>query len=591
MVSRKNIAVIILIMSLCSFTAAAGTVEKDYTSFLHYASIGRLDMAVAHGKSLLAAEPNAVEMLRLTEQNPQGYALLLDMKSRSKNTELVELAGKMLDIIDKGRYTKRNDTRVITDEIDRLSSSARGRITAVERLKDAGEYAVPLMLNAMTDKSRQGQLANIECALEQMDKDAVRPLAAALQTNNAAVKAEIVRALGSIKSAQALPYLKYIVEQNESPSLVSIATNSINEIDRSSAGVSAADLFVSLARSYYSHSDTLAPSVDSDSANVWFWDGDLGQLKRVAVPVKYFNELMAMRCCELALKADANKGEAIGVWLAAFFKAESTKIPMPAYFGSSHADAQTYATIAGPEYVQQALALALADKNTYMSLGLIRALGMTAGENSLMMATSSGQPLIKSLYSDDRQVKYSAAIVMAKAEPKTAFADSILVTQLLAEALSAKAGNDWSAELADKYAMDAAIAMYVLADRGNKVLDLSAAREALIGGTRDSRPAIQTTSLNTLALMDGPDAQRAVAAVALTDSNSPDLKIMGFAALGASAKMHGNLLLDGEVKAIYDLVQSEKAPMPVRSAAAAAYGALNLPSDKARKLLLDQAKN
>jgi hypothetical protein len=591
MVSKKNIAAVILIISLCALGAAAGAIENDYTSFLHYASIGRLDMAVAHGKSLLAAEPNAVEMLRLTEQNPQGYAMLLDMKSRSKNAELAEMAGKILDIIDKGRYTKRSDTTVIADEINRLSSSARGRITAVERLKDAGEYAVPFMLSAMTDKSRQDQLANIEYAIEQMDKDAVRPLAAALQTKNAAMKAEIVRALGSIKSPQALPYLKYIIEQNESPSLVSMATNSINEIDRASFAVPSADLFVSLAKEYYSHSNTLAPTTDSNSANIWFWDDELGQLNRLAVSAKYFNELMAMRCCELALKADAKKGDAIGVWLAAFFKAESMKIPMPAYFGSSHADARTYATIAGPEYVQQALAMALADKNTYMSLGLIDALSKTAGEASLMLATSNGQPLVKSLYSDERQVKYSAAIAIAKSEPKTAFADSNLVTQLLAEALSAKAGGDWSQELADKYAMDAAGAMYVLADRGNKVLDLSMARAALIGGTNDSRPDIQTRSLDTLALMDGPDAQRAVAAVALADSNSPNLKIKGFTALAASAKMHGNLLLDGEVKAIYDLVQSDKAPMPVRSAAAAAYGALNLPSDKAKKLLLDQAKD
>jgi hypothetical protein len=139
--------------------------------------------------------------------------------------------------------------------------------------------------------------------------------------------------------------------------------------------------------------------------------------------------------------------------------------------------------------------------------------------------------------------------------------------------------------------MDAAGAMYTLADRGNKVLDLSSIREALIGGTKDSRPAILTRSLSTLALMDGPDAQQAVAAVAITDSNSQDLKILGFTALAASAKMHGNLLLDGQVKAIYDLVQSDKTLMTVRSAAAVAYGALNLPSDKAKKLLLDQAKD
>jgi hypothetical protein len=590
MAHKKIITAVIIIVSVCVFGAQGQTVEKDWTNFLHYASIGRLDMAVAHGKSLLASEPNAIELLHLSEENPQAYAALVDMKARSKNAELAELAGKILDAVDKGRYEKRSNVTVITDEMTRLSTTARGRITAVERLKEAGEYAVPSMLAALTDESRKDQLANVSYAMEQMDKDAVRPLVAALGTKNAGVQAEIVRALGSIRDPQALPYLKYIVEQSEVASLVSAAKNSIREIDPASLETPAAELFVILAKSYYAHSDALAPAAGA-SANMWFWDADLGTLNRIAVPAKYFNELMAMRCCEWALKADAKKGDAIGVWLAAFFKAESTGVAMPAYFGANHASAGTYATIAGPQYVQQALAMALADKNSYMALGLIDALSKTGGEASLMYATSSGQPLVKALYYDDKQVKYSAAIAMAAAEPKTAFADRELVVQLLAEALSAKTGDNWPQATADEYAAKALGAMQNLAARGNKALDLSTALSALVGGTKDSRSNILTGSVATLAMMDGPDAQRAVAAVALTDSNSPDLKIMGFGALASSAKAHGNLLLDETVSAIYALVQSDKTEPALRSAAAAACGALNLPSEKARNMLVDQAKN
>ncbi len=591
MADRKIISAILTIMTLCAFAAQGQTVEKDWTNFLHYASIGRLDMAIAHGKSLVAADPNAAEMLRLSEENPQGYAALLEMKARSKNEELAGLAGKMLDIIDKGRYEKRSNVTVIGEEIDRLSSTTRGRMTAAERLKDAGEYAVPQMLTALADESRKDQFANITQAMELMDKDAVRPLAAALQTTNAGIKAEIIRALGSIKHPQAVPYLKLVVEQNQTPTLVSVASNSINEIDPGSMNVAAAGLFVSLAKSYYAHSDSLAPSTDGASANIWFWDAEMAQLTRVPVDMKYFNELMAMRCCEWALKADATKGDAIGVWLAAFFKAESTGAPMPSYFGEGHADAATYATIAGPEYVQQALAMALADKNTYMALGLINALAATGGESSLMYATASGQPLIKSLYFDDRQVKFSAAIALAAAEPKTGFADSQLVVQLLGEALGAQASEGWPQAMADGYAMKSLAAIHNLALKGNKVLDLAIARDPLVKATKDSRMNILVGSLGTLALMDGPDAQRAVAAVALADSNDPDLAVLGFGSLAASAKAHGNLLLDETVIAIYTLVQSDKTPPAIRSAAAAAYGALNLPSDKAKKLLLDQAKS
>jgi hypothetical protein len=590
--TKKSITTaIVAVLSLCLCQVSAQTIETDWTNFLHYASIGRLDMAVAHGKSLLAAEPNGVELLRLAEENPQATPALVDMKTRSKNPELAELAGKILDIIEKARYEKRSSTSVISEEIARLSSTARARMTAVERLRNAGEYAVPPMLAALADESRKGELANIEYALEQMDKGATRPLVAALQTKNAAVKAEIIRALGSIKDPQALPYLKLIVEQNESPSLVTAAKNSIGEIDRMAAETPAADLFVSLARQYYAHSSSLAPAADADTANIWFWDNDLNQVTRIAVSAKYFNELMAMRNCEWALKADAKKGEAIGVWLAASFKAESTGVPMPAYLGENHAPAAVYATIAGPEYVQQALAMAMADKNSYMALGLIDALARTAGESSLLAATNAGQPLVKALYYDDRQVKYSAAVALACAQPKAAFPDSMLVMQLLAEALGAKTGTDWPQATADKYAAEALDALNGLAAKGTKAYDLSIAQAALVAGTRDPRSNIVTGSLATLALMDGPDAQRAIAAVALSDANNVQLKVTGFGDLAVSAKTHGNLLLNEMVDQIYALVQSDKTDPAVRSAAATAYGALNLPSDKVRKLLLDQARD
>jgi hypothetical protein len=589
MAKKSIITAIIAIAFLSASGAFAADVEKDWTGFLHYASIGRIDMAVAHGKSLLAAEPNSVELLKLVDDNPQAVPALQDMKSRSKNAELADIAGKILEKVEKARYEKRSNTTVIAQEIDRLSGTARGRAIAAERLKDAGEYAVPSMLAALGDEARKDQIANIELALEQMDKSATRPLVAALQTKNAAVKAEILRALGAIKDPQALPYLKLVVEQNELPSLVTVATNSIGEIDRRAMEKPAADLFVALARSYYSHNESLAPS-DSNTANMWFWDADITQLTSVAVPAKYFNELMAMRCCEWALVADAKKGDAIGVWLAAYFKAESTGLPMPAYFGEGHAPAAVYATIAGPEYVQQALGMALADKNSYMALGLIEALSKTAGEVSLLSATSAGQPLVKSLYYDDKQVKYSAAIALAGAEPKMQFADSQLVMQLLAEALVAKPAEDWPQATADEYAKKALAALNRLAIRNNKVLDLKLAEGSLKAATRDSRPEIVTGSLSTLALMDGPDAQRAVAAVALADANDVALKVSTFGDLATSARMHGNLLLNETVDAIYGLVQSDKTDPKVRSAAAVAYGSLNLPSDKVRNLLLDQAR-
>ncbi len=51
------------------------------------------------------------------------------------------------------------------------------------------------------------------------------------------------------------------------------------------------------------------------------------------------------------------------------------------------------------------------------------------------------------------------------------------------------------------------------------------------------------------------------------------------------------MLVESMVDSIYTLISSDETDAELRSAAAAAYGALNLPSRKVKDLILDQAKS
>ncbi|MHC4329205.1 MAG: hypothetical protein ACYSWW_13915 [Planctomycetota bacterium] len=107
----------------------------------------------------------------------------------------------------------------------------------------------------------------------------------------------------------------------------------------------------------------------------------------------------------------------------------------------------------------------------------------------------------------------------------------------------------------------------------------------------DSRSEIQILSGRTLAHLDSPGAQRAIAAMALDTNNAQDVRIPAFDSLATSAKLNANMLPEDTVDAIYALIGSDDTDPDLRSAAAAAYGALNLPSRKAKDLILDQAKS
>ena len=596
MFKAKTAIAILVIAYLGVSTCSAQSLEENWNDFLHYTKIGRFDMAKGHAQAILTSNPDPVKLLELSRANQQGYQILVRVNDVAPDAELADLSGKVLAIIEQGRFMERTEPRIIAEEVRRLNTTDRGWLIAVKRLRNAGEYAIPFMLDAMADPSRENELSDIVRALPQIGRDAIRPLAAALQTENVPLKAQIITALGKIGYPQSQAYLKYIIENDNSAQLRAMAQESIRQINPNMLQVPAARLFYELAEEYYYHAQSLAPAQDAGFANVWFWDSDAGKLVREEVDQSYFNELMAMRTCEWALKADDGFGSAIGLWLAAFFKAESAGIEkMPAYFGERHADALVYATTAGVEYLHQALARAVKDNNAHVALGVIEALATTAGEKSLLYQMGPSQPLLEALSFNDRMVRYSAAIAIGAAGPKEGFAESKLVVANLAEALgqNSQAGsagaNGWSDEIAESYAVRAAEVMLSLAQARNSVLDLAAAQLALESAVNDER--IQVLAGQVLAYLDSPGAQRAIAAMALDTNKAPDVRISAFNSLATSAKLNANMLPDETIDEIYVLISSDSTDTELRSTAAAAYGALNLPSRKVKDLILDQAKS
>ncbi len=593
---KTSLAIIAATLCLVNACFAQSTTEH-WEDFLHYTVIGRFDLAKGHAQALLESNPDPVQLLELSKENPQGYQILVRAKETAEDEELADLAARVIDIIENGRFIRRTSPAIIAEEVRRLSGTERGWFIAVRRLRDAGEYAIPFMLDALSDSTRENEWPDIVRALPKISRNAIRPLAAALQTDNARVKSEIITALGAIGYPQGQPYLKYVVENEESENLRGDARKAMSRINPDSLQVPAAALFYELGEKYYYHAESLAPTEDVNFANIWFWDEDAGKLTREEVADDYFHELMAMRCCEWALRADAGYGRAIGLWIASFFKAESTGVEkMPDYFGERHADALVYATTAGVEYLHQALARAVKDKNAYVALGVIEALGTTAGEESLLYKLGPSQPLLQALSFPDRMVRYSAGIALGNAGPTEPFAESSLVTTNLAEALTrdpnaAGAGeNGWNAEVAESYALRAVETMLKLASTRNELIDLSPAQNALVEATKSDRSEIQVLSGQTLAYLDSPGAQRAIADMALDTGNSAEVRIAAFGSLATSAKLNANMLPEDTVDAIYGLISSNDTDPTLRSAAAAAYGALNLPSRKAKDLILDQAK-
>jgi hypothetical protein len=249
----------------------------------------------------------------------------------------------------------------------------------------------------------------------------------------------------------------------------------------------------------------------------------------------------------------------------------------------------TYATTDGPEYLHEALGRALNEKNAYVTLAIVEALAANAGEQSLLWRLGTEQPLVKALSFDDRAVRYSTAIAIGGADPASEFMGSKMVVANLAEAVGKVGAEELGNELSDEYAMRAVEVMNKLATARNKVVDLLQALEVLVEATRSSWTQMQNLAGEVLARLDSPDAQRAIADMALSSNNSADVRKYAFDSLAISAKLNANLLTDEQIDSIYSLISSEDTDAQLRSVAAIAYGALDLPSKRVKDLILDQA--
>ena len=579
----------LLMLAVVSMTVAgvfADDLEDNWKDFLHYTAIGRYDLSQAFGQKIIDSGPDPVALLKLSQKTPNAYSTLERMQARS--ADLRDVSNEILKIIETGRYQLRIDPVVIMQEIARLSTTRRGEIAAQSRLKNAGEYAIPFMLTVLADRSREKEFANIANALPKVGRDAIRPLVAALQTADLKVKLEIIRALGTIGYGQPLAYLKYVAENDISDQVRSVALTAVKKIDPAVAKLPSTEIFFQLAEAYYYHTSSLVPT-PGEFANIWFWDDQQQILVRKEVSQDHFNELMAMRSCEWALRADETTGKAIALWIAAFFKAEAAATAQPVYFARGHADAMTYATTAGPEYLHTALERALAEQNKDVALGVVEALAANAGEKSLLYRIGTEQPLVKALSFSDIAIRQSAAIAIAAAQPNTDFVGSSLIIENLAKAVRRFGVNDLGDELADMYAIRAVDVMHDLALSRNPVIDLYKAIGPLIDATKTNWGQLQTKAGNVLALLQTPNGQKAIAEMALNEENSLDVRKEGFSALAISAKRNANLLTPQQIDRIYVIVSSKLVDPELRTEAASAYGALNLSSKKVKDLILDQS--
>lgn len=699
--------------------AAAAAPDQDLRNaveqFWHLAKVANYEAAATAAQQLAsqyASRP--AELLAAFEATSSARGDNLDVwMLRWQGVEqLRQPVTELYAALEDGRRTRATDPAYIDQNIQRLSVNERAYSLAIGRLRDSGEAAVQRMLVHLANPDQAEHHAAIRRALRDMGRIALNPLLAATEANKHEVILPTLDVLADLGYDAAVPYLVRVARSAEDNAVKQAAARALARMGVANAeSLNAADLYYQLAEKLYYDNASLVADQRRPVAFVWFWEEDRG-LQRVEVPSVIFNEIMAMRAAEYALKADPSRGDAVSLWLAANFKREaelpegqtdSTRAP-------NQPDAHYYAVSAGTDYVNAVLERAMNDRNSAVALAAARALKQIAGRSNVLNPQQV-QPLVAAMRYPDRLVRINAAEAVAMALPAESFTGVERVVPVLAEAvaqtgqtnvvvivpdqnravelvdglkqanlaavggtavdqalaesrrlpavdvivISEELGADQVQLLMDRAAGDprleaaakviitrspaSAYAVQALHDPllsvtqatdaaglaeavaqardaagglqldedaatelalraadllerlaiSQTAMDVSLAQPTLLAGLSDQRPELVKAVGRVLGRINSAEAQQGLLDTAAAEQTTPDVAVSLFNSLANSAKLFGNQLNDEQIQRLQQVVE-EAQDLQVRSAAAEARGALNLPPEKATQVIINQSR-
>jgi len=422
-----------IVVTAPTVSAQESDAESALNDFIHYTLVANVELA----------EIFAGKLIRNEMSDEDFYTMVTETKERHERfdraigwamyvSDLEPLAARLENRFENGRTNLIRNVARLHESIGLLNGTTRQRILAEKRLKEAGEYAVPALLETLQDSDDARTARTVREMLVLIKRDAVLPLSVALPHLDTSSKILVVKALGDIGYQHAAPALvARWQDTHESPAVRHAVEQSLSRIGvNENSNLSLLNTVV--ANQFFDGQKSVFPPAIGGTNLFWRWDS-YQQLVPVDVPQNVFGDVMAMHFAYLALEMNQDNVNAMSVFVAANLRRDRELAGQPdLVYGNLPYSPKFYATIFGPHVAQLVLENALTRGDTILALEAISALTETAGADSLL---SGEKPLMKAMYYPDRRVQYEAALTLASTLPANSFTGSYRVVPLLASAV------------------------------------------------------------------------------------------------------------------------------------------------------------
>lgn len=419
--------------------------------FAHYVLTANYTMAESVGQELLARNLSNADFATLVEAaDVRRFESAAQRALRVReNDGLQATAGALLKAFEMGRLERARQPKQVAENIKALTGSLRERLLARQGLIQAGEYAVPQLLEAYMQNADPSLSVQAQSVLIDLGRQSVVPLATAMLAAPEVQQEKIARVLGMIPYKQSLPFLVDLQSSTRNPSVSAECTKAINRLG--GAGADAPTLYRQLAESYYNEMDEVTSFPGEDFQLLWSADASTG-LAMNAIRTPVFHEALAMSLAERAMQLESSSSgginpDTLALWVASNYNREFDTpegYKNPAYLTAdtiaegevARRSADYFGVAAGSDVAQRVLARALSDKDTKLARKALEAVEETAGGKVAMDVGSARSPLASALVYPDRRVQLESALAIAAARPTGSFTGAERVVPTLASAVS-----------------------------------------------------------------------------------------------------------------------------------------------------------
>jgi CheY-like chemotaxis protein len=372
--------------------------------------VGRPDLAAKHLRGLLALKPDEKALLSIVDAAGTIEVLRLrtvpqwskDAKEQAQaRKDVEELIGRVTEAAKK----RAGDPGRIRELIRQLQASREEKVYAIRELFKAGAPAVPHLIAALLAPTTPEERLNLLDALGQMGPNAIAPMLAALDSDNAQLKLDILTILRrrhTRDARQIVPFLWYVSAADSEPAAVRARARQVlaDFLDLPvSKLTSAKAALVREAERYFNHEVNFG---DPRAVVVWRWDGK-GVVQgwppgTPMVTASQAEEFYGLRFARQALALDPSYRPAQVVFLSLAVEKAAERGGLALPLSRTAPQVAELVAKSSPELVLEVLERALKENRTGVALAMIRSLGERAEVRGKRPFQSAEPALTQALY-------------------------------------------------------------------------------------------------------------------------------------------------------------------------------------------------